>query len=160
WLGAPGKLEPRSVLSAAILFFLVPLALPGPAETSLSSPIKGEIARLQQSLKDKPISDPDLNSVATMNSDALKAAPPAADAGQLYLSLETLGQAEDLLQGARSAADRAEVEKTGLPAFESRWGTASKHLTAIDQDAHAREWKGSPLAIRALAEAAQARAIP
>jgi hypothetical protein len=33
-------------------------------------------------------------------------------------------------------------------------------LTALDKDAHTRDWKDSLLAIRALAEAAQARAIP
>jgi len=65
-----------------------------------------------------------------------------------------------LLQGARSAADKAEIEKGGLPAFESQWGKASLRLTALDKDAHVRDWKQSPLAIRALAEAAQGRAIP
>ena len=154
------KLEPRSLIPAAILALLVPLALPSPAQTPLSSQIKAEIARLEQSLKDKPISDPDLKNVAPMISDALKSAQAAADAGQLYLSLEKLGQAEDLLQGARSAANRAEVEKTGLPAFESRWAKASLHLTATDKDAHAHEWTDSALAVRALAEEAQGRAIP
>lgn len=125
-----------------------------------SSQIKGEIGRLQQSLKDKPISDGELSGLGSMTTDALKAADDALNAGQIYLSLEKLGQVEDLLEGARAAADRAEVEKSGLPAFESRWGKASLRLTALDKDAHAREWKHSPLAIRALAEAAQGRAIP
>jgi hypothetical protein len=129
-------------------------------QDSAVSEIKAEIARLQQSLKDKPISDPDLKSLAPMTADALKAADDAANAGQIYLSLEKLGQAENLLQGARSAADRAEVEKAGMPAFESRWAKTSLRLTALDKDAPAHEWKQSPLAIRALAEAAQGRAIP
>lgn len=130
------------------------------AQDSPSAQIRAEIDRLEQSLKDKPISDSDIKNLTSMVTDALRSAREASNAGQLYLSLEKLGQAEDLLQGARSADDRAEVEKAGLPAFESRWGKASLRLTAIDKDAHARAWKDSPLAIRALAEAAQARAIP
>jgi hypothetical protein len=139
---------------------LVALASPVTPHNSSVLQVKAEIARLQQSLKDNPVADPDLKSLAPMITDALKAADGAANGGQLYLSLEKLGQAEDLIQGARSAADRAEVEKAGLPAFESRWGKASLRLTALDKDAHARDWKDSPLAIRSLAEAAQGRAIP
>jgi hypothetical protein len=145
-----------------LIFGLVGLLLISPtsAQNSASSQVTAEIARLQQSLKDKPIADSELKDLASMITDALKLAENAANAGQLYLSLERLGQAEDLLQGARFAADKADVEKGGLPAFESRWGKASLHLTALDKDAHAREWKNSPLAIRALAETAQGRAIP
>jgi hypothetical protein len=135
------------------------LAFPA-AQNSAPAQIKAEIAHLEQSLKDKPISDPDLKSIVPMITDALKPTRESADAGLLYLSLEKLGQVQDLLQGARSAADKAKVEKEGLRAFESRWGKASLRLTALDKDAHARDWKGSPLAIRALADAAQARAIP
>ena len=142
-----------------ILPMLVALAPPAPRNSTVLQ-VKAEIARLQQSLKDNPVLDPDLKSLASMLTDALKAADDAANAGQLYLSLEKLGQAEDLIQGARSAADKAEIEKNGLPAFESRWGKASLRLTAIDRDAHARDWKDSPHAIRALAEVAQGRAIP
>ena len=125
-----------------------------------TSQVKSEIARLEQSVKDRPIADPDLKSLAPMIADSLKSASDALNTGQLYLALEKLGQAEDLLQGARVAADKTDVEKGGLPAFESRWGNASIKLTALEKDAHARDWKKSPLAIRALAEAAQTRAIP
>ena len=105
-------------------------------QSSPSSQIKAEIARLQQSLKDNPISGKDVEQLATMVSDSLKSASDAANAGQLYLSLEKLGQAEDLLQGARAATGKAEVEKGGLAAFESQWGKVSLHLTALDRDAH------------------------
>lgn len=154
------KLVHRLYVLLAIASLFAALACRAAAQDSASSRIKAEIARIQQSLKDKPISDPDLKSLESMISDALKGADDAADGGQVYLSLEKVGQAEDLLQGARAAADKAEVEKSGLPAFESRWGKASLQLTALDREAHAREWKHSPLAIRALAEAAQGRAIP
>lgn len=154
------RLDPRHRLFVTIVTALAAMIWPASGQQPASSEIKAEIVRLQQSLQDKPISDPDLNSLAPMITDAIKAANGAADANQLYLSLERLGQAEDLLQGARGAADRAEVEKAGLPAFESRWGKAGVRLAALDKDAHAREWKNSPLAIRALAEAAEGRAIP
>ena len=56
--------------------------------------------------------------------------------------------------------DKAEVEKGGLNAFQSAWNKVNRRLTALDKDAHAREWKHSPLAVRASAEAAQGKAIP
>ena len=154
------KLGPKKRSRLLIFILLGALTSPLASQSSPSPQIKAEIARLQQSLKDNPIADPNLKDLATMVTDALKSAADAVDAGHLYLSLEKLGQAEDLLQGARAAADKAEVEKGGLPAFESHWGQVSLHLTALDKDAHAREWKHTPLAIRALAEAAQGRAIP
>ncbi|MBZ5688760.1 MAG: hypothetical protein LAP86_27430 [Acidobacteriia bacterium] len=154
------KLVPKTRSRTLILILLGALTSPLAAQSSPSCQIKAEIARLQQSLKDNPIADPNLKDLSTMASDALKSAADAVYAGHLYLGLEKLGQAEDLLQGARTAADKAEVEKDGLAAFESQWGQASLRLTALDKDAHAREWKHSTLAIRALAEAAQGRAIP
>src|SRR4051812_38043611 len=145
-----------------ILIFAIVTAFTSPlaSQSSPISQVKAEIARLQQSLKDHPLSGQDSQQLATMANDALKAASDAADAQQFYLSLEKLGQAEDLFQGARSASNKAEVEKGGLAAFESQWAKVSLHLTALDKDAHAREWTHSPLAVRALAEAAQGRAIP
>jgi len=143
-----------------IFAILSALTLPLACQSSPISQVRAEIGRLQQSLKENPILGQDFQQLATMSNDALKSASEAANADQLYLSLEKLGQAEDLVQGARSASDKAEVEKGGLPAFESQWGKVSLHLTALDKDAHAREWTHSALAIRALAEAAQGRAIP
>lgn len=143
-----------------MLGLLVALIPPLAGQNSPASQIKGEISRLQQSLQDKPISDPNLKELTAMVGDALKSSAGAVDAGHLYLGLEKLGQAEDLLQGARSASDTAEVEKKGLPAFESHWGKVSLRLTALDKEAHGHKWTNSPLAIRALAEAAQGKAIP
>jgi len=154
------KFDPRQL---AILWMLGMLVAFPPAVAWQDSPatqIKNEISRLQRSIQDKPISDPDLKDLASSIGETLKSAVSAVDAGQLYFGLEKLGQAEDLLQGARSAANKEEVEKDGLPAFESQWGKASLRLTALDKDAHAREWKHAALAVRALAEAAQGKAIP
>jgi hypothetical protein len=149
-------------LLAIFLMLGVLVALPSQlaGQDSPASQIKIEISRLQRSIQDKPISDPDLKDLASSIGETLKSAASAVDAGQLYLGLEKLGQAEDLLQGARAAANKEEVEKGGLPAFESQWGKASLRLTALDKEAHAHEWKHAALAVRALAEAAQGKAIP
>ena len=122
--------------------------------------VKAEIARLQRSLKDAPISDPDLKQINPMIEDGLKGAADALASGQLYLSLERLGQAEDLLQGGRKADAKADVVKNGLPAFEAEWGKVSLRLTALDQETKSKNWTYTPAAVRAVAETAQRRAVP
>lgn len=130
------------------------------AQDSATSQIKSEIARLQQSIKEKPVTDKNFAPIADEAADALKGASAAIESGQVYFALERLSQAEDLLRGARAGADQSEVERAGMPAFQSQWGKVSLRLTALDREAHARQWKGTPLAVQALAEAAQGRAIP
>jgi hypothetical protein len=125
-----------------------------------SSQVKAEISRLEQSRKQNPISDKNFVELFSNVGETLKAASYALDARHLYLSLEKLGQAEDLLQGARRGADRALVGKGGLNAYQAEWGKVSVRLTALDKDAHAKDWGRTPLAIRALAETSQGRAIP
>ena len=98
------------------------------AQAAAASQIKAEIGRLQKSLNDRPVADKDLADLSKMVTGTLKAANDAANSGQIYLALEKLGQAEDLLQGARRAASKADVEKGGYPAFESQWKTVSLRL--------------------------------
>lgn len=124
------------------------------------SQVKREVERLQRSLKEKPITDPDFAPVNNMAADGLKSAAEALNKGQLYVSLERLNSASSLLQGARTGEEKADAVKSGLPAFETEWGKASLQLTSLDQNARQRDWSKSPLAIRALAEAAQGRSIP
>ena len=144
-------------LIANLLLILSPWAA---AQTSASSQIKAEIERLQRSIQDQPVTDKDFAPVAQGAGEQLKAASVAVNSGHLYLALEKLGLAQDLLQGARAGADNAEVVKGGLSAFQSRWNKVSLRLTAEDKDAHSRRWNHTPLAVQALAEAAQGRAIP
>ncbi|MBZ5530858.1 MAG: hypothetical protein LAO20_05460 [Acidobacteriia bacterium] len=125
-----------------------------------ASQVKAEADRLQQSLKDKPINNPDFPNIGGMVGDALKGTQDALSAGQLYVSLERLAQATNLLHGVRCADEKAETVKSGLPAFEAEWGQASLQLTALDEKARQRTWTRSPAAVRALSEAAQAKAIP
>jgi len=136
-------------------------ALPLRASAQDPNPqIKAEIERLQHSLKGKPVSDPDFASVNSMVDEALKGAVEALNSGKLYLSLEKLLQAEDLLQGARVIEEKSEAVRSGLPAFEAEWEKASKNLAALDQDARQRNWTRAPVALQALSESAQGKSIP
>jgi hypothetical protein len=123
--------------------------------------VRTDIQRLQQTLNENPAApDSEFASLNSTTADLLHAATQAIDHQQLYLALEKLAQATDLLHGLKSAKDNAEVLKAGLPAFESRWGKASLELTALDKQAREREWSGIPAAVRALSESAQGKAIP
>jgi hypothetical protein len=144
----------------AILGLLLTASMLTALQDPVSPQINTEIARLKQIIKDTPIADKDVVPVAKMAEDSLDAASAALHSGQTYLALEKLGLAEDLLQGARAADNKAPIEKGGQPAFQSQWNTVSLRLTALDKDSHSRKWTNTPLAVRALAEAAQGRAIP
>jgi len=143
-----------------LISFLGILTFAPAASQDAPSKIKSEIGRLEQSLKDKLISDANVAQIGTMASTALQSSSQALEAGRLYLSLEELARAEDLLGGARSVVDRSSRVKSDLPAFEAEWGAASLRLTALDREAHDRTWEHTPAAIRALSESSQGKAIP
>jgi hypothetical protein len=139
---------------------LAALAVLPAASQDAGSQIKSEVERLQQSLKDKPIIFPDFPKATDHINNSLNAALAAQSAGKIYISLESLGQAEDLLEGVRAAMDKADAVKNSLPAYEAEWNKASLNLTALDRKARERDWKDSRAAIRALSEVAQGKAIP
>jgi hypothetical protein len=122
--------------------------------------IKSEIERLQQSLKEKPISSPDFPDINSAIVGALNGAAEALDAGKFYLSLERLLQAEDLFLGARVAVDKADTVKSSFPAFEAEWEKASQNLKTLNEETHKKDWRSSPLALRALSETAEGRSVP
>lgn len=143
-----------------ILLLFVIVTLPAAGQDAASQ-IRAEIQSVQQGLKDRPITDPDTANLSTAIEDELKAASEAVGAGALYLSLERLGQAMDLLQGARAIADKkAEIVKSGLCAFEAEWRKISLALNECEQEARARDWSNVPAAVRALSETSEVRAIP
>jgi hypothetical protein len=121
---------------------------------------KGEIERLQQSLKAQPIQNPDLADLGKGIEQRLKDADSARSVGRLYLSLENLGQAEDYFQAVRTIEAKADAIKDNLPAFEAEWGKASLEYAALDKQARQRTWDRFPAAVRALSESAQGRTIP
>lgn len=134
-------------------------ALPAAGQNAASQ-IRAEAERLQQSLKDKPISYPDNPNASTMLGDGLKEVIQGGSAGRLYLSLEKLCQTTDFLHAVWAVTDKAEAVKAGLPAYEAEWEKVSSTVTAIDQRARAKNWNDSRVAVRALSETAQGMTIP
>jgi hypothetical protein len=149
--------RPRRFLQGLLLLVLP--AAPVAGQES-STEIKQEIERLEKSLQQQPLRDGNVADWKALMEGSLKEAQAAARAGYLYLSLEKLAVAMDLLQGARLVMEKTETVKSGLPAFEAEWEQASKRLTAWEQEARQRNWKAAPTAVRALAEVAQGKTIP
>lgn len=155
----PVRRRTASRLTLQIAIIVMILALPCAGQDAASL-IRAEAERLQQSLKENPISSPVIPNASAMVGDGLKEVVQAPSAGRLYPSLEKLDQVTDLLYGVRSAADRAETVKSGLPAYEAEWEKVSLNITAIDRKAGERNWNDSPVAIRALSETAQSMTVP
>ena len=74
-------------LSVLVLALVAALRISAAAEDSAASQINAEIARLQQSVKDTPITDKSFAEVPAMLSATLKSAADAVKAGNLYLAL-------------------------------------------------------------------------
>ncbi|HTR25928.1 MAG TPA: hypothetical protein VMI10_18275 [Terriglobales bacterium] len=151
------------LFSSLILSPLVASAGAAPAfaeKSPAALQVKAEIARLQQSRKENPITDKNWAEVFSSAGDDLRAATEALDADHLYLSMEKLAHAEDLLQATRRAVDQTAVEKGGLDAFQAEWGKVSVRLAALDKEEREHNWGVTPLAIRALAESADTKAVP
>ena len=148
------------LLSIAPLFALCTVGTTLTAAQDVRAQINGRIESLQKSLQERPIADPELAPLNSTVADTLKAASLEVRQGRLYLSLERLAEASNLLAGARSAEDKTDVVKGGLPVFESRWAKISLKLTALDQQAAGRDWSHVPLAVHAMSEAAQGRSLP
>jgi hypothetical protein len=148
--------------TSLIFLLLAALLMPDAAARGqdAKAQVKAEIQRVQKSLKDNPVSDPNLAGLSSGISKTLEEATQALAAGRLSLSLEKLELAEDLALGMRMAADKEEVVKQGLPAFESRWGKASLTLTALEERSRNKDWNHSPEVVHALWEAAQGSATP
>jgi hypothetical protein len=132
-------------------------ALPSAAaDPDPAAHVRAEIARLRHSLEEKPIAGAEVSSAVD---GALKASAQALDAGRLYLSLEALGRASDLVQGARFVSEKETAVAAGLPAFEAEWNEASRALAASG-GAREERWGRSRVAVRALAETAEGRVLP
>ncbi len=151
-------------VSRLCMFFLALICIGAlPSFASAQDPkvqISAEIERLQQSLRATSVSDPDFSSLGSEIGRLLKEAADALNSGKPYLSLEKLLQAEDFLQGLRVVEEKSAAVKSGLPAFEAEWESASKYLTALNQETRQRDWNGAPVALQALSETAQGRSVP
>jgi hypothetical protein len=151
------KPNPVGFLLALLLLAALPVVA---LAQDAKSQIKAEIGRLQQSLQEKPITDPDLASLRSSLNDALSGASQALDSGKLYVGLEKLLQAEDLFEGARVAVEKAEAVRSGYPAFEAEWKNVSQNVTEINSVTREKDWTNSPAALRALSETALGRSGP
>jgi hypothetical protein len=173
--GTPIDIEPSAVLSISrqpirwtsagrcfwrvFACFLI-LVLPAAGQDAVSQ-IKAEANRLQQSLKDKPVSIAWLPNANSVIDGELKSVKEAADAGRLYLSLLQLEGVDQTLEGEWTAQEKkAATAKSGFPGFETEWKRVSLDVEALNQKARGRNWAEAPAAIRALSETAQAKAVP
>src|SRR5215475_6757380 len=108
-------------------FLLLPSLSAGqPAKSQVGA----EIRRLQQSLQAKAITDPELAPAASAASENLMEASAALESGKLYLSLEKLLQAENLLNGACFSLEKSESVKPGYQAFEAEWKAVSQTVAS------------------------------
>lgn len=87
-----GRLIAGFPLAWRILLLFVIVTLPALGQDAASQ-IRAEIKSVQQSLKDRPIADPDAANLSSAIEGELKAASEAVGARATYLSLQRLGQA-------------------------------------------------------------------
>lgn len=156
----------RRVLLSAIsrwtwLIVMIAIAVGAPSlGQEAASQIRAEAERLQQTLKDKTISFPEMPDAATSVGNGLKKVIQEQSAGRVYSSLEKLGQMTDFLYGARSVVDNTETVKSGFPAFEAEWEKVSSRVSAVGQQTREKNWGDAPVAVRALSETAQSVTVP
>jgi hypothetical protein len=125
-----------------------------------ASKIRAEIERIQQSLKVKPVTDQNLGGIAGTIENLAKTSAAALEARRVYLSLERLNQAYELLQGVRTYEQRSAAVNDELPKFESEWGKASVKLAALEREVKAEERTNVRAALRALSETALVKTTP
>jgi hypothetical protein len=147
WSGAASL-----VLGAAIARLLA-------ADQSPAPQIAAEIQRIAREWK-AASDDPFIKNVAGSSQASLKAADDSLRSGRIYLALESLAQAVDLLNGAQVVVEKTATVGSGMPAFESEWGKASQRLAALTRQVRARKWDGSPAALRALSETSLGKSAP
>ncbi len=152
---------PRTLLVCLALASLTPSGAPqAAAGQDAVARVRLEFDRLRQSLKERPIAGTDQAAVSEATDAALQTSAAALDAGRLYLSLENLDRASELIEGARFAADKAESVASGLPAFESIWEETSRGIAPRRGRPDERPRRRSCAAARALSESARGRVVP
>jgi hypothetical protein len=107
------------------------------ATEDAKSQIAAEISRLEQSRETTPTTDQDLASVLSAAMQNLTAASVALESDKLYLSLEKLLLAEDLLNGAAFPVAKAETVKAGYAGFEAEWRAVSQRVSTLSQESQA-----------------------
>jgi len=150
----------RLHLGLSLLPLLLFAALPAPAAGPEVDAIKAEIDRLQHSLKNKPVTDPNYAPISSMAGQSLKDAAEALDSGRIYLSLEKLLQAEDFLLASQFPVEKAMVVKSSMPAFEAEWQKISQILASGSSEVRQKDLGASSAALRALIKTGLGRSVP
>jgi hypothetical protein len=152
-----------SKLYAAFLLlgFLYALAPTAPGQDAASR-IKSQINHLRQALESESVFGPEWKEAKPDIVESLQRADDALRAGRLYLSLEKLADAWGLLRATENATQKTEKEllREGLPGVESELQKVRLELTAFQKQAEQKKWDAFRVAVRALAENAQGRAMP
>lgn len=89
------RLTRKISVAPRVLALILVAASPALGQEGVSQ-VKAEIRRLQKSLKDNPVSGPNVAGLVSATRAALNAATQDLAAGRLNLSMEQLGRAESL----------------------------------------------------------------
>ncbi len=133
-------------MAAMLALVALLLARPDPAEPALRT----EAARLQAVVGELKIDETELTYIKA----PLAKAEQAIDAGRPLLALLRLRDAGETAEAWAYANAREDVQKAGLPAFESEWQRLGGELRELRAGLPSDLGSGSPAALRALIEAA------
>ncbi|HLJ45125.1 MAG TPA: hypothetical protein VKU01_03915 [Bryobacteraceae bacterium] len=127
------------------------------ADQDAKAQVAAEIQRAEQANKSANSAMPEVVKDAH---GALKAAGESLQSNSVYLALERLLQAYDLFEGVGEVTAKAHTVEKNMAAFDAEWDKTSQELTSLSSQVKAKNWNGSPAAIRAMAETALGRSVP
>lgn len=148
--------------TAFLLLGLMCALTPTAPGQDAASRIKSQIDHLLQALESESVSRPEWKEAKPDIAESLQRADDALHAGRLYLSLEKLADAWSLLRATENATRKTEEEllREGLPGLESGLQKVRLELTTFEKQTAQMKWDAFRVAVRALAENAQGRAMP
>jgi thiol-disulfide isomerase/thioredoxin len=157
-LPAVASLPLAAALALAAALLIAPTALPAAASQDLEARIAAEVERLQKVVDSKPLPDPDWKTVRPEVASGLHQVGQTLKERRVYLALERLQVARAKLRSielAKAAAAIAANSGGGMAGFDAAWHRIGADIEAADKRSRERRWGDAPLALRAMAEAAQ-----
>jgi hypothetical protein len=150
-----------AIMSRFLILLSIVCAVALAAEDgNATAKIAKEIERIERAWKEAPPPGSGMDGLMSGSQASLKSAREALDAGRIYVALERLAQAEDLLGGFREVAGKTEAVTSGLPAFEVEWSKANSAVAGLSRDARGANWNNAPAALRAISETSLGRSVP
>jgi hypothetical protein len=131
--------------------------LPQRAAAATAGSILASIQSLDRQLRAQP-DVPAWTSAKPEIANSIARALAAAEGDREFLALEELARARILYGVADWMQQGQSTIAKGMPGFESEWRRASLDFAAAELAARNEPWLQQPLALRALAEAAQGKA--